>query len=72
MDQQDKVIEEFNENQKGKKIKVLVEGYDEEEKVYYGRSYMDAPEIDDYISFDLSEGYEGEGPKPGDFVDIKL
>lgn len=72
MNQQDKVIEEFNENQRGKKIKVLVEGYDEEEGVYYGRSYMDAPEIDDYISFDLSDEYEGEKPKPGDFVDIKL
>ena len=35
----------------GQKMEVLVEGYDEDQQMYYGRSYMDAPDIDTRVSF---------------------
>ncbi|MDI3534140.1 MAG: ribosomal protein methylthiotransferase [Thermosediminibacterales bacterium] len=38
-----------NENLCGKTFKVLVEGFDDEKNMYYGRTYRDAPEIDGEI-----------------------
>ena len=48
----------------GKKLEVLVEGYDDEQQMYYGRSYMDAPDIDTRTSFVT----EQEEVQVGDFV----
>lgn len=74
LEAQDQVVFELHKNQKNQKYKVLVEGYDDEEDLYYGRTYMDAPEIDEYVNFDLGENYDYNNklPKPGDFVDIIL
>ncbi|MBP0979783.1 MAG: 30S ribosomal protein S12 methylthiotransferase RimO [Oscillospiraceae bacterium] len=74
LEAQDQVVFELHEKQKNKKYKVLVEGYDEKSNIYYGRTYMDAPEIDEYVEFDLGEDYDydQELPKPGDFLDIVL
>ena len=50
----------------GKVFKVLVEG-EEEPGLYTGRTYMDAPEIDDGVLF--------KGPKslkPGTFVNVLI
>ena len=42
----------------GKTFDVLVEGYDQLVKMYFGRSYMEAPEIDGQIFFTGRGGYE--------------
>ena len=52
----------------GKKLEVLVEGYDDEQQMYVGRSYMDAPDIDTKTS--LVSEYEDV--KPGDFVWVEI
>ena len=33
----------------GKKFEVLVEGFDKESNRFFGRSYMDAPDVDTYV-----------------------
>ncbi|MBQ6933754.1 MAG: 30S ribosomal protein S12 methylthiotransferase RimO [Clostridia bacterium] len=48
-----------------KTYKVLCEGYDEEEEMFFGRSYMDSPDIDGIVYFN-GEAEEGE------FYNIKI
>jgi ribosomal protein S12 methylthiotransferase len=67
MDCQLRIINEFNDSKVGEKLRVLVEGYDKEYEVYYGRSYMDAPEVDCNIFFKVDNGQE---IKEGDFVEV--
>ena len=52
----------------GQKMEVLVEGYDEDQQMYYGRSYMDAPDIDTRVSF-LTEREE---VRPGEFIWVEV
>lgn len=66
MEQQDVRLGEFNEAQIGKTFEVVVEGYDRYFEMYFGRSYMYAPEIDGMIYF------KGKGLQMSDFVNIKI
>ncbi len=60
MEQQNRIMDEINDMHVGKQLECVVEGYDDYSDVYYGRSVMDAPEIDPLVSFtcgfELSEG----------------
>ncbi|MEE0970367.1 MAG: 30S ribosomal protein S12 methylthiotransferase RimO [Clostridia bacterium] len=58
---------ERNEKLVHKTIKVLCEDYDVVSETYYGRSYMDAPEIDGKVFFTADKKI-----KPGTFVTVKL
>lgn len=59
---------EYSEKQIGKIFDVLVEGrVADEEKVYIGRTYMDAPQVDGYIFFSSDEELIS-----GDFVKVKV
>src|SRR5690606_614703 len=51
MDLQAGISEELNERRVGQLARVLVEGYDAEEKHWIGRSVAEAPEIDGSIFF---------------------
>ena len=51
----------------GKTIKVLAEGFDENELVYYGRAYFNAPEIDGKVYFFYDDEIEY-----GKYYDIKI
>ena len=66
MEQQDVRQQEFCEEQKGKTFEVVVEGYDRYFEMYFGRSYMYAPEIDGMIYF------KGKGLQIGNFVNVKI
>ena len=51
----------------GKTLKVLVEGYDRFGECWYGRSYMEAPDIDGKIFF------TGESSvQPGEMLDVTI
>jgi len=39
----------INQKLKNRILKVLIEGYDEEKRMYYGRSYREAPDVDGLI-----------------------
>ena len=68
MEEQMNIAFELGKQLVGKKLEVLVEGYDEEQQMYVGRSYMDAPDIDTKTSFVT----ECEDIAPGDFVWVEI
>ena len=53
--QQQRVFEDKLEALGGKELTVIVDGFDEEEMLYFGRSYMDAPEIDTVVIISSEE-----------------
>ncbi len=61
------VSEELNSKKVGKILEVLVEGYDNIIKQYYGRTYGDSEEIDGKVFF-LSKSSHNSG----DFVDVEI
>ena len=64
---QKKVVKENNKTLVGKTFKVMAEGFDDEQLVYYGRAYFNAPDIDGKVYFFSSEDVEY-----GEFYDIKI
>lgn len=60
MAEQSVVNDELSEAQIGNDLDVLVEGYDRMNKCYYGRSKMDAPDIDGKVFF-MSQKKHKEG-----------
>lgn len=67
MTEQYGITDEFNNSCVGKKLRVIVEGYDGYIKRYFGRSYMDAPEVDGKIFFTSSVKL-----RPGDFTNVTV
>lgn len=59
------IMDMLSENYLDKTLKVLCEGFDQDENLYFGRSYMDSPDIDGIVYF------EGNG-KEGSFFDVKI
>ena len=61
------IIEEKQAALTGRKLEVLAEGYDRFGECWYGRSYMEAPDIDGKIFF------TGSGSiVPGQFVPVTI
>ena len=58
MSEQLAIAEEFARSWIGKELEVVVEGLNEETGIYYGRSYMDAPDIDTRVYFDSPYEHE--------------
>lgn len=67
MDQQFRISEEKLGEYIGKTLDVLVEDYDPYTDSYYGRSYMDAPDIDNTVIF--TSGYRVDN---GDIVPVEI
>jgi len=66
-DIQDEVMAAFNRSRNGTVVRVLCEGYDEEEGLWFGRSYAEAPDVDGAVRF------SGEGHiEAGTFYDVLL
>lgn len=66
-ERQNVILDEINESLIGKTLETIVEGYDAYSDAYYGRTFMDAPEIDTQIYFTC--GYE---LNDGDIVDVEV
>lgn len=64
---QDAVMDEFSQGLIGKTMKTLCCGYDEEEQMYLGRTYMDSPDVDGIVYFDAPQPVE-----EGDFVEVEI
>lgn len=54
-EQQQNIFEEKLASLTGKRLTVIVDGFDEEELLYFGRSYMDAPDIDTIVIISSEE-----------------
>ncbi len=67
MEQQYRINDEKQDSLIGKEFDVIVDGYDTYTDSYYGRSYMDSPEIDNNIVF--TSGYEIE---VGEIVPVEI
>lgn len=67
MERQYSVMEEQNETLIGKTLEVVVEGYDKYAGSYFGRSYMDAPDIDTKTFFDSKKPL-----RIGDYIKVRI
>ncbi len=65
MDIQAEVMDEFNERQLGRTLRVLCEGYDRFAELFYGRSWADSPDVDGKVFF------TGQAV-PGEFVPVQI
>ena len=61
------VTEELSAGHVGKTLEVICEGFDTVAEVYYGRSYMDAPDVDGRVYFTSKRKL-----LRGDFVKVKI
>lgn len=68
IDEQSRIIDELCQNMIGKKLEVMVEGFDRLAECFYGRSQGEAPEIDGKIFFDT----QGRKLTPGQFVTVEI
>lgn len=64
---QDAVMDEFSQGLVGRTMKTLCCGYDEEQDVYIGRTYMDSPDVDGVLFFTADKPVE-----EGDFVQVEI
>ena len=65
VDLQDAVMDAFSQTLVGTTQRVLCCGYDPDHEMYYGRTYMDSPDVDGIVYF-YAEGDVAEGA----FVDV--
>ena len=64
---QSRIMDAWNEEQLGKTMEVLCEGWDEEEEAYFGRSFADSPDIDGKVWFAADRTV-----KVGEFVNVTI
>lgn len=67
MEMQMDIMDRINRRHIGKNLEVMVEGWDEDVEAWFGRSYMDAPDVDGFVYFNSDNDYE-----PGDFVMVEI
>ena len=61
------VLDDFNTSRHGEVMTVLCEGFDDEQQLWYGRTYADSVEVDGHVYFES----DGE-PQAGDFVPVLI
>ncbi|MCL1866523.1 MAG: 30S ribosomal protein S12 methylthiotransferase RimO [Oscillospiraceae bacterium] len=75
-EQQEIRVSDFLDSLTGREFEVVVEGYDKYAELYFGRSYMQAPEIDGMVYFRRAYGHEPTSSdiplKIGDFITVKI
>ncbi len=69
MELQQELAFEDAEKLVGSCLKVLIEGQIPEDKVYVGRTYRDAPDVDGYIFIDITDGGQ---LLSGDMADVRV
>ena len=67
MELQTRLADAYGDAQVGRTVSVLVEGFDQREQCWFGRSAADAPDIDPRVYFATEEPVE-----PGKFVDVRI
>ena len=67
MEEQYPIFEKKQNEKIGKTFKVIVDGFDEENLFYVGRTYMDCIEIDSIVIISTEEELF-----PGEFVNVKI
>ena len=65
---QSRIMDDYNESCVGQVMQVLCEGFDEEQGLWYGRTYADSVEVDGHVYFDAMDTEPGEG----EFVSVLI
>lgn len=61
------VLDDYNTSRHGETMDVLCEGFDEEQQLWFGRTYADSVEVDGHVYFESN----GE-PQEGAFVSVRI
>ena len=61
------VLDDYNTSRHGEVMDVLCEGFDDEQQLWFGRTYADSVEVDGHVYFES----DGE-PQPGEFVSVRI
>ena len=61
------VLDDYNTSRHGEVMDVLCEGWDDEQQLWYGRTYADSVEVDGHVYFE-SDG----APQAGEFVPVLI
>ena len=61
------VLDDYNTSRHGEVMTVLCEGFDDEQQLWYGRTYADSVEVDGHVYFES----DGE-PQAGEFVPVLI
>ena len=61
------VLDDYNTSRHGETMDVLCEGFDDEQQLWFGRTYADSVEVDGHVYFES----DGE-PQPGEFVPVLI
>ena len=64
---QSQIMDDYNASMQGKTLEVLVDGYDEEQEQFFGRTYADSPDIDGRVWIAAQEPLH-----EGDFVMVTI
>lgn len=64
---QSQIMDEYNASVLGKTLEVLVDGYDEEQEQFFGRTYADSPDIDGKVWIATPDSLT-----EGDFVMVRI
>ncbi len=68
MEQQQFIMEKYNEALLGKELEVLVEGFDRYAECFFGRSKADSPDVDGKVFFTCSDAK----PREGDIIRVRV
>lgn len=49
------MLDDYNTSRHGEVMQVLCEGFDEEQGLWYGRTYADSVEVDGHVYFDAAD-----------------
>ena len=61
------VLDDYNTSRHGETMDVLCEGFDDEQQLWFGRTYADSVEVDGHVHFES----DGE-PQEGEFVSVRI
>lgn len=64
---QSQIMDDYNESMIGRTVDVMVDGFDEEQEQFYGRTFADSPEIDGRLWIASDESLH-----EGDFIKIYI
>mgnify|MGYP002859592299 FL=1 len=61
------VLDDYNTSRHGEVMDVLCEGWDDEQQLWYGRTYADSGEVDGHVYFESDDT-----PQAGEFVPVLI
>lgn len=64
---QSDVLDDYNTSRHGETMDVLCEGFDDEQQLWFGRTYADSVEVDGHVYFEVDDE-----PQEGAFVRVRI